>query len=107
MSVVAQGGWKLLWDSGQSPVQEAVSQRPRIFSPPLQQISFPTRLLRQAPARPHPLVDTSNVSACGILIFQFVLCVKSLLIIRQTNMTNRTTGSFTMMSFKNEYNFSI
>ncbi len=48
--LLLQGGWKLLWDSGQSPVQEAVSQRPRIFSPPLQQISFPTRLLRQAPA---------------------------------------------------------
>jgi len=42
-----RGDWKLLWDTSMttSP-QQVVSQRPRIFSPPLQQANFITKLIR-------------------------------------------------------------
>jgi len=39
-----RGDWKLLWES--TSATEAASQRPRIFSPPLQQTSFKTKLIR-------------------------------------------------------------
>jgi len=42
-----RGDWKLLWDTSMtSSPQEVVSQRPRIFSPPLQQANFITKLIR-------------------------------------------------------------
>jgi len=42
-----RGDWKLLWDPCMtSTPQQVVSQRPRIFSPPLQQTHFITKLIR-------------------------------------------------------------
>eukprot|EP00088_Acartia_fossae_P021172 TRINITY_DN22663_c0_g1_i11.p1 TRINITY_DN22663_c0_g1~~TRINITY_DN22663_c0_g1_i11.p1 ORF type:complete len:601 (-),score=50.87 TRINITY_DN22663_c0_g1_i11:588-2390(-) len=42
-----RGDWKLLWDTTMtSTPQQVVSQRPRIFSPPLQQTHFITKLIR-------------------------------------------------------------
>ncbi|XP_023324560.1 F-box/LRR-repeat protein 4 [Eurytemora carolleeae] len=61
-----QGNWKLLWGISSSKENQDVSQRPRIFSPPLQQTSFPTKLLRLEFEQTHLLYYT-EIDAVALL----------------------------------------